>query len=113
MVESIMRAVVEHVVREGTRNDAISPRSREEEMGQSREWIRQRRKKDRWHHQPQWVHWKVMMNAVHQEMQHEEHRLIREVVVDVEEKPVHCVLEESEEKVSKDVQWNRFRNGDG
>jgi hypothetical protein len=64
-----MRAVVEHVyrvgeraersgsrtltIREGARNDTISPRSREEEIGQSRERIRQHRKQDRRHHQSQ------------------------------------------------------------
>jgi len=51
-----------------------------------------------------------MVNAVHQEMYHEEHRPIRKVVIDVEEEPVHRILEESEEKVSKDVQRGRFRD---
>ena len=99
-------------------------------MAQLREWIRQRGKQERWHHQSQSskkseliktkvsdfysrVHWKVVMNAVHQEMYHEEHGPIREVVVDVEEEPVHGILEEGEEKVPKDVQWDRFRDSDG
>jgi hypothetical protein len=48
------------------------------------------------------------MNAVHQEVYHEEHRLIRKVVVDMEEEPVHGIFEEGEEKVAEDVQWGRF-----
>lgn len=54
-----------------------------------------------------------MVNAVHQEMYHKEHGPIREVVIDVEEEPVHRILEESEEKVSKDVQRGRLRNCGG
>lgn len=49
------------------------------------------------------VHGEIVMNTVHQEMYHEEHGVIRKVVIDVEEEPVHRILEESEEKVSKDV----------
>lgn len=51
------------------------------------------------------------MNAMHQEMYHKEQRPIRKVVVDVEQEPVHGILEEGEEKVSKDVQRGRFRDG--
>ena len=46
-------------------------------------------------------------------MQHQEHRLIRKVVVDVEEEPVHRILEECEEKVPKDVQGSRFEESGG
>jgi hypothetical protein len=70
---------------EGPRNDTVSPRSREEGMGQSREWIRQHSEQDGRHHQPQpsqksdlieakilnhcsRVHGEVVMNTVHQEM---------------------------------------------
>lgn len=51
-----------------------------------------------------------MVNTVHQEMYHEGHGRIRKVVVDMEEEPVHRILEEGEEKVSKDVQRSRLRN---
>ena len=51
------------------------------------------------------------MDTVHQEMDHEEHGVIREIVIDVEEEPVHRILEESEEEISKDVQRGRFRDG--
>ena len=50
------------------------------------------------------------MNTMHQEMQHKEHGLIREVVIDVKKEPVHRILEESEEKVAKDIQESCFRD---
>jgi len=43
------------------------------------------------------------MDTVHQEMDHEEHGVVRKIVVDVEEEPVHSILKEGKEKVSKDV----------
>lgn len=52
------------------------------------------------------------MNTVHQEVYHEEHRPIWQVQVDMEEKPVHSVLEEGEEKVAKDVQRDSFCDSD-
>ena len=53
------------------------------------------------------------MDTVHQEMQHEEHGVIRKVEIDVEEEPVHRILEEGKEKVSKDVQRGCFKNSGG
>ena len=38
---------------ESPRDDAVSPRSREEGVSQLREWIRQRGEKEGWHHQSQ------------------------------------------------------------
>lgn len=43
------------------------------------------------------------MNAMHQEVYHEKHGLIRKVIVDMEEEPVHRVFKEGEEKVPKDI----------
>lgn len=54
------------------------------------------------------VHGQIVMNTVHQEMQHEEYWPIRKVVIDMEEEPVHRILEKSEEKVSKEVQRDCF-----
>ena len=51
------------------------------------------------------------MNTMHQKVYHEEHGPVRKVVVDMEEEPVHRVLKEGEEKVSKDIQRCRFCNG--
>ena len=53
------------------------------------------------------------MDTVHQEMQHEEHGVIRKVVINVEEKPVHRILEEGKEKVAKYVQRGCSKNGSG
>jgi len=50
------------------------------------------------------------MDTVHQEMDHEEHGVIRKIVIDVEEESVHSILEEGKEKVAKDVQRGRFEN---
>lgn len=53
------------------------------------------------------------MNTMHQKMYHEEHVVIRKVVIDVEEESMHRILEKSEEKVSKDVERNCFSNSGG
>ena len=59
------------------------------------------------------VHGEIVMDTVHQEMQHEEHGVVRKVVIDVEEEPVHRVLEEGEEKVAKDVTRDCFKDSGG
>ena len=67
VMQSVMGAVVEDVcvhvrkwydqnkgrltIRESPRDDAVSPRNREESIAQLREWIRQRREKGRRHYQ--------------------------------------------------------------
>ena len=56
------------------------------------------------------VHGKVVMDTVHQEMHHEERRPVRKVIIDVEEEPVHRILEEGEEKVPKDIQGDCFKD---
>ena len=69
-------------------------------MRQLRERRLQQRKQHRRHHQPKAVHRQVMVHAVHEEVQHERERVVRQVVVEVEEEAVEKVLEERPDDVA-------------
>lgn len=48
------------------------------------------------------IHGHVMVNAVQQEMDHQELGMIRQIIVDMKQEPVESVLEQRPDKISED-----------
>lgn len=48
------------------------------------------------------IHGHVMVNAVQQEVDHQELGMIRHIIVDMKQEPVESVLEQRPDKITKD-----------
>lgn len=80
--------------RKCTRDDPVCHVHREDQVGQTCHWERQREKEHRWHNESESVHGQIVVNTMGKEMNKEESRSVREEPVDVEQEPMEAILEQ-------------------
>jgi len=116
MVQCVMHTIIKDIEGKGPRDDTVCYCRREDKMSQPRERGLQKCEQSRWHNQAEPIHRKIMVNPMHQEMERQKDGLIREPLIDVEQKPVHAVLEHCPNDVSDEETQYRLDprvDGDG
>ena len=93
VVKSVVHAIVNDVHCKRARYDAVGDSGGEDGVDEFSEGGLEDKEKQRWHDETQAVHGEVVVNSVHEEVQHQEYRSVWEEIVDVEQESVHAVFE--------------------
>jgi len=108
MVECVMHTIIKDIEGKRSRDDTVRYCRWEDEMSQPRERGLQKCEQSGWHNQAEPIHRKIMVNSVHQKMERQKDGLIREPLIDVEQKPMHAVLQHCPNDVSDEETCHRL-----
>lgn len=104
VVQEVVGAVVADVAEDATAVDCHGgvPVVEEDGVRELPEGRRKHEEQRRGHHEAQAVHWEVVVNAVKEEVKSERGAVVGQVVVDVEQTPVHAVLDDGPDAEADD-----------
>lgn len=101
-MKNIVGDIIHNVAQSATGEPRQGPRVRENPKDEAVERVRQNDKQSWRQHQTITIHRKVMVDSVQQEMQSQKDRVVRQILVQVEKKPVQTVLHEGPHKQAQD-----------